>query len=681
MIKFMILHNNLILGVDTLPGSSPQSLTQPKFSAVVVNDKGEVVESFDEVNLRKLLKIIKSYAPKIVATDNVFELAPTIKSLVKLARHIPPDVKLVQVTGAPGYGFQPLETLAVNYGFSTATKLSPIKSAEICARLASLGVGFELLFFENETKITISKGHGSAAGGMSQARFQRGAQVTVLRATKFVEKKLKEAGLDFDLEIKRSPHGLEGSVFIVYAPREKLRGIIRPVKQRDLKISITPVYKREVEYKPLKSQASMSKPEERYVIVGIDPGMVTGIAVITLDGEPLAITSGRGISRGYISRFIASYGRPVIVASDVNPPPDIVTKLSVAHDAVLYAPPKSLSTAEKQQLVHELTSKWKDISVKDTHQRDALAAALKAYQAYKSKLDQCVAHVKEFGANISSMDLVKALVIKGKPIKEAIELAAPKPPQPPPKPLEVKPVEHKPLSEREVKLQEALKSLSEEKRSLENKVSELQVKIRELEDEIERLRREERLEIKKAQEVLSLSQEVEVLKQTIVVQRAEIETLKNKLQNYAQLIKLLASGQAKILKFMKAITRDSLNELRKSFEVKKGDIIYVSSGHPLDERVVEELAKAEVKAILSPSPDEALVRVLERKGIPVLDATQYGLELLDQTPIIRDYTKLEEDIKKQSVEIRKKAREAAMSDMARILDEYRAQRAKEFMAK
>lgn len=674
-----MLPETLILGVDALPGASPQSSSQPRFALALINSEGRLLKSLSDVSLRRLLQIAKAYAPRILAIDNVFELAPSAKELIRLARSTPVGLKVVQVTGAPNFGFQPLEVLARKHGISTGSKLSPAQSAEACARLAQMGVGFELLFFENETKITVSKGRGGVAGGMSQARFQRGVQTAVLRATKIIEKKLRDAGLDFDLEIKRSPHGLESSIFVVYASRDKLKGIVKPVRHRDLKISVAPVYKKEIEYKSLKSQELLGKLDDKYLIVGIDPGMVTGVAALSLDCDPIFITSGRGLSRGQISRLIASHGKPVVIASDVNPPPDMIAKLSIVHDAVLFAPPKSLLTSEKQSLVQSYISSRQGVSVKDTHQRDALAAALKAYQAYKNKLEQCVAHIKNLSVNVST-EQVKALVIKGKSIKEAVNIASSKYLKTAELKTEPRPPELRPqMSEKEEKLKEAIRSLAEEKRALEAKLSELSLKIEELERSVEELRKSERLEVKKSQEIVALSQEVEVLKQTLTVQRAELSSLKGKLNAYAATLKSIAAGHLKPIKPLKAITRDSLNELKKTFGIECGDLIYLHERHALDEKAIEELSKLKVKAILTPSPDAHFSELLARTGLLVLGSEEFGVTFIDDIPLVSNWSKLEEEVKKRSRELEIKAKQAAAEGMAKLLSDYRAKRVKELL--
>lgn len=110
-------------------------------------------------------------------------------------------------------------------------------------------------------------------------------------------------------------------------------------------------------------------------IVGFDPGVTSGLAVISLGGEVLFLDSFRGKSINQISEEITKVAQPLIVATDVSPTPDSVVKLSRSFGAVLFEPTISLTVEEKQSMTS-------GISIKDIHQRDALAAALAAHRAY-----------------------------------------------------------------------------------------------------------------------------------------------------------------------------------------------------------------------------------------------------------------------------------------------------------
>lgn len=68
------------------------------------------------------------------------------------------------------------------------------------------------------------------------------------------------------------------------------------------------------------------------------------------------------------------------MASDVNPMPRSVKNLAKSFDCKTYYPEKSLTTSEKIKLLEKFRE------IKGYHQKDALAAAIKAYKHYHSML-------------------------------------------------------------------------------------------------------------------------------------------------------------------------------------------------------------------------------------------------------------------------------------------------------
>ena len=57
----------------------------------------------------------------------------------------------------------------------------------------------------------------------------------------------------------------------------------------------------------------------RGLIVGIDPGITTGIAILDLYGNVVKVCSKRNMGKNEIIRTITNFGHPLIITSDVNP--------------------------------------------------------------------------------------------------------------------------------------------------------------------------------------------------------------------------------------------------------------------------------------------------------------------------------------------------------------------------
>jgi len=115
------------------------------------------------------------------------------------------------------------------------------------------------------------------------------------------------------------------------------------------------------------------------LIVGIDPGKTSALAILNLNGELEAILTLKNVGTGQWIKLIKSHGKALIIATDVNPPSKKVKKVSASLGAKLYYPRYSLTHKEKEML----TKKFEEL-VSNKHERAALAASIKAYKTYKN---------------------------------------------------------------------------------------------------------------------------------------------------------------------------------------------------------------------------------------------------------------------------------------------------------
>ena len=135
----------IIVGFDILPSQSASSKRAPKFACVVTRDE-IVLSEYPDISRGALLKLVRDIAPKWLCTDNIFEIVPDTKSLFHLVERIPPETRIVQVTGVPPRQ-TPLKILAKRHGLIARGKPTPIESARIAAQLAARGVGHVLECF------------------------------------------------------------------------------------------------------------------------------------------------------------------------------------------------------------------------------------------------------------------------------------------------------------------------------------------------------------------------------------------------------------------------------------------------------------------------------------------------------------------------------------------------------
>lgn len=91
----------------------------------------------------------------------------------------------------------------------------------------------------------------------------------------------------------------------------------------------------------------------------------------------MGITSIREARRSDLIKYVISFGKPVIIASDVNPLPKMIEKTSAALGSRVFYPEFSLTNEEKEKIIGNFKEQ-----IKNSHQKDALAAGLKAFKNY-----------------------------------------------------------------------------------------------------------------------------------------------------------------------------------------------------------------------------------------------------------------------------------------------------------
>ncbi|MEM0023969.1 MAG: DUF460 domain-containing protein [Thermofilaceae archaeon] len=601
-----------IIGVDLLPGESPAALQEP-FVAYVLLYEGNVRER-GVARLREILALIERERVEALAVDNIYELAPSISELQSVMSSLTHPPRLVQVTmiGERAY---PLASIAASLGLA-GSKLSPQQAAEVAARLCYMGIGSELQLFESdETRVVISKGRTPIQGGMSVERYRRSIESRLLKKTREVQELLRERGLDYDLFITKTAYGVERSVFVIYAPRERIYGIVRPIKDHDIQISIEPVARRDPFFVPLTSHVQRQRKSSEYLIVGVDPGVSTGVAALTLDGRLKLLISGKELGRGQVARTLLDVGTPLVICTDVSPPPGYVKRLAAMLSAVLIYPPHPLSIEDKRHLVSEFsTSAEHCVKVRDSHQRDALAAALFAMRHFQPKFSEAKEKVERLGLSIP-LDEVLALVVKGVPIWEAIRqvskdyLIPTQRPSPPVTPqAATQPIE---LAREKVdELYKRVRELEEEKKMILSR-------LKELETQLERLLQIQSFEVRRDREVEALRSRLDNLLRDYNLIQQQVEDLKKEKETLLTFLMKAAVGELVLaprfssphtmsehactggVVVFGAVSPSDLTLVRE--KVRKLALRAVISEQRLPEQLIEALACDDVVAF---SPDE-----------------------------------------------------------------------------
>ena len=99
----------------------------------------------------------------------------------------------------------------------------------------------------------------------------------------------------------------------------------------------------------LNSKASQER--QKWIIVGFDPGLTVGIAILDLSGNVISTFSCKEISRAEVIKNIISHGKTVLIATDVYLAPKMVRKLASNLNSKIYYPSKTFTVSSKTELL------------------------------------------------------------------------------------------------------------------------------------------------------------------------------------------------------------------------------------------------------------------------------------------------------------------------------------------
>jgi predicted RNase H-like nuclease (RuvC/YqgF family) len=141
--------------------------------------------------------------------------------------------------------------------------------------------------------------------------------------------------------------------------------------------------------------------------VGVDFGVTSAFAAVDYDGVLRALESKRNWGqRDFVAR-IATFA-PTIIAGDTRPPAKQVKKTAATFRALLYTPTHSLTLEEKLFLTRDCVAP----APRNAHERDALAAALKAWHSRENQLRKLGAFLKRRGRS-AERDAASERVLRG----------------------------------------------------------------------------------------------------------------------------------------------------------------------------------------------------------------------------------------------------------------------------
>ncbi|QSG13623.1 DUF460 domain-containing protein [Halapricum desulfuricans] len=644
----------LVFGVDVQSGDIRGDA--PSYALVIFD--GESIER-DVVSHRKLRRLIDDERPGIVATDNMYELASDKDALIRFLGQLPSETKLVQVTGDEQP--EPLSRVAKRHGVPYDKQ--PMAEAEAAARLAASNVGYEVSAFTDTTEVKVARGRSTGGGGgFSEDRYTRRIHGAVKTTAREVESELDSAGLEYEKDVTEKYGGYANAVFEVEGRPAEI-----PVSEHrsgDTRIEIERMRRDGIEFRPLAKRRD-------HVLVGVDPGTTTAVAIVGLDGSVLDVYSTRTDDTAAVTEWIVERGRPVVVAADVTPMPNTVEKLRRSFDAAAWVPDSDLPVDEKQHRTREL-------AYDNDHERDALAAALSAYDDHEDQIDRIATKVppeREVGP-------VVADVVAGDHSVESA-LAAREDDEGDDADTESS---HDPreltAEEKKIKRLEArVERLESHTEDLKDTIATKDEQLDEYERKLKAARSEQRTEARKRREVTRLERENDRLERELGDERERVEELEGKLERLKALWKLDHSNFADVsekreglvpVKIVEKFTTEAIVDADERFGLASGDVIMFRDATGAGRSTAERLAEIEPRLVLRQGGlSDASDEVLFNERVPVADAEKVTVQEVDELAVARE-REVEAAIEQWDdwVDDRKRERNQQMVD--RLISEHRA---------
>ncbi|GAB7019204.1 DUF460 domain-containing protein [Halostagnicola bangensis] len=637
--------NAVVFGVDIQSGDVRGD--SPSYALVQYN--GEDLTR-DVVTHRKLRRLIDDHEPAIIATDNMYELAPDKDQLIHFLGSLPAETMLVQVTGAEQP--EPLSRVAKRHGIPYGK--DPMKEAEAAAKLAAHNVGHEVSAFTDETTVKVSRGRSTGKGGWSEDRYTRRIHGSVKRRAREVESELEKANLEYETDIRESYGGYANAIFTVQARPSDIP--VSNERSGDVRVEIERERRDGIEFRPLAKRRD-------YVVVGIDPGTTTAVAIASLEGEILDVWSSRTSDTADVIEWIVERGRPVIVAADVTPIPETVEKFRRSFDAAAWTPNSDPPIDEKQHRTREH-------SYDDDHQRDAMAAALYAVDDHEGQFER-IADKLPPGIDRGE---VTARVVAGEESVEAVLRELTDEDE-----TEEETTEHEP---RELTAEEKrIKSLERQVERLQSHVGTLEDRIETKDDRIEDLeaqitvaRTEEQRKVRKDREVTRLERKAERLEDERDEARETVDELEDKVERMKALWKLDHSNFSDVsakkeglvpVKVIEQFTKGAIREADDQYGLAAGDVVYVRDASGAGKSTAELLASFEPRVILKDGGlSEAADRILFDADLPVGPAGDVAMQEVDELAVAR-----EEDVEAVIDDWHERARDRRRDQKASMVDQ------------
>ncbi|MCE5213735.1 MAG: DUF460 domain-containing protein [Methanobacterium sp.] len=440
----------------------------------------------------------------------------------------------------------------------------------------------------------------------------------------------------------------------------------------------------------------MPLKKNRGLIVGFDPGLTAGIAILDLKGNILSVTSFKEITRAEIIKHIISYGKAVLISTDVYPPPKMVKKLATSLNAKLHYPFKDMSVGSKIELVEShLSEKYSSRSKvvpsdevpQDAHQRDALAASIRTYKSYEKKMEIIETRSKEINLTSQQIEQVKMMVIDGTAISSAIRMIMEMNTQTEEdnkskslnEPSDLN--KDSDLDETFLKLKNRIKMqdnqilyLKNKNNTLEEEITHYQDEISKLQDKIDKLHYEYTHDILFKKEITAKISLIKKLQDKYNEEKTLRCNLEDNLRSLQNIQMINPTHNSIPVKIIETFTREGIRKACDYWKIKRDDVVLLKSSEGGGSQTAAHLIRMGVKAVLIQDKiSHQAQEEFEKNMVPLLRADEMDLKMIDQFAIVNSLN-LEEEIKKWREHTENKMIKESNQEILKVIDEYRARR-------
>jgi predicted RNase H-like nuclease (RuvC/YqgF family) len=659
--------DTLVFGVDVhsgdVRGTAPSyALVRYRGEAGGGDHRDAPAIERDVVSGRKLERAIHDAEPDLIATDNAYELAADGDALVRFLRDLPHGTRLVQVTGDERP--EPLSRVAHRHGVPYGD--DPMSEAEAAARLAAANVGHVVSAFADRTTVRVSRGRSTGGGGWSEDRHTRRVHGAVKRRAREVASALDDAGLDYERDATEKYGGFANAAFAVEAAPGDLP--VSSERRDDVRIEVERERRDGIVFEPLAERRD-------HVLVGVDPGTTTAVALVSLDGAVLDVLSTRTADAAAITEWIVERGRPVLVAADVTPMPDTVEKLRRSFDAAGWTPDTDLPVDEKQH-------RTRDAGYDNDHERDAIAAALFAHDAHADQFERVA---RKTPPELERGAVIGRVLVEEESPEAAVDAlgegddetgdgdgpdddASPAP---------------SPEQRTIARLEERIDRLEAHVDDLQDTVAEKEDRIADLQAELDDARREERRDAKERRSVARLRRRNDALQRELDDRDERIEALEDKVDRMKALWRLDHSNFSDVsaekkdlvpVKPVAKFTDDAIDAAQSAYGLAADDVLLLRDATGAGAPTAERLADLDPRVVLTNGGlSDAADRVLFEREVPVGPADDVAMQEVDELAVAResDVEAAIDDWRERAAERRRERREAMVDQ---VIDEHRADR-------